>query len=213
MESPFGPHRYVIVEGPIGVGKTTLVRRLAERARARLVLEVFEENPFLASFYQDRARFAFQTELFFLLSRFHQQQGLQQQDLFSEVTLSDYIFTKNLIFSGLTLEDAEWGLYLDVYQALAPQILKPDLLVLLDAPQEILLERIARRGRSFEKGMDEAYLAELAARYRREFTGPQPFPVLYVDTTHLDIPSDDGAVDALIGEMGRTSASGRRFAG
>lgn len=207
MDSPFGPHRYVIVEGPIGVGKTTLVHRLAARAHARLVMEVFEENPFLPDFYRDRARYAFQTELFFLLSRYRQQQGLQQQELFAQVTLADYIFRKNLIFSGLTLEDAEWNLYIDVYQALAPQILKPDLLVLLDAPLDVLLERIRHRGRDFEQDMDEQYLDELARRYRREFSTPQDFPILYVDTSCLDVPNDDSVLDRLIDEIASTTSS------
>jgi deoxyguanosine kinase len=211
MENPFGRHRYIIVDGPIGAGKTTLVHRLANRTNARLVMEIFEENPFLADFYKDRARYAFQTELFFLLSRFRQQQGLKQQDLFHHVTLSDYIFRKNLIFSGLTLEDAEWRLYLDAYGALSPQVLEPDVLVLLDASVPVLLERIAMRGRAFEQGMDSDYLDALARRYRKEFWTPQPFPVLHVDTSKLDFPADDDAIDRIIAEIARTETGWRHM--
>jgi len=210
--SPFGLHRYIVVEGPIGVGKTTLVRRLAPFARTRVVLEIFEENPFLEKFYQDRSRYAFQTELFFLLSRFRQQQALSlpQQDLFAEVTLSDYLFYKNLIFSGITLEEAEWKLYLDVYAAVEPQIQRPDLLVLLDAPLPVLLERIRRRGRHYESNFDADYLDVLARRYRSEFKHAGPYPVLHVDTTNLDFSVDDQALERIVREIAITDA-GHRF--
>ncbi|MBN1337222.1 MAG: deoxynucleoside kinase [Deltaproteobacteria bacterium] len=204
-----GPHRYVVVEGPIGVGKTTLVHRMAERVRARLVLESVEENPFLAHFYQDRSTFAFQTELFFLLSRFRQQQQVTQESLFAENILSDYLFEKNLIFSGLTLSEAEWKLYLDIYEALAPQVVTPDLVVVLDASLPLLVDRIHRRGRSFEASMDEAYLDALARRYRRAFQVYDAGPVLLVDTTHLDLSRDDDAVDLVMHEIA-LSTSGTR---
>jgi len=198
---PFGPHRYIAVEGPIGVGKTTLVHKLAEHARARLVLEIFEENPFLADFYQDRGKYAFQTELFFLLSRFRQQQTLTQQSLFSEVTIADYLFQKNLIFSGLTLADAEWKLYLDVFEALAPRVLNPDLVVVLDAPLETLLGRIEHRGRAYEKDFDRDYLDNLVQRYRREFQLYSRAPVLTVRTGEVDFSRDDEAVSWLAREI------------
>jgi len=207
---PLGPHRYVVVEGPIGVGKTTLVHRMAERVRARVVLEVFEENPFLAHFYQDRGAFAFQTELFFLLSRYRQQQQVNQGSLFADVTLSDYLFHKNLIFSGLTLTEAEWKLYLDIYEALAPQVATPDLVVVLDAPLPVLMERIRQRGRSFETNMDEQYMDALVKRYRREFQVYGACPLLQVDTSHLDFARDDEAVAFVMHEIAETTA-GCRF--
>lgn len=215
MPGPFGSHRYIVVEGPIGVGKTTLVRRLAPYARARVVMEIFEENPFLEKFYQDRSRYAFQTELFFLLSRYRQQQqlDLEQQGLFHDLTISDYLFHKNLIFSGITLEEAEWKLYLDVYEALEPQIPRPDLLVLLDAPLPVLLERIRRRGRHYEANFDADYLDTLARRYRKEFQHGLPYPVLHVDTTHLDFSVDDAAVELLIAEIARTTDGHRLLDG
>ncbi len=198
---PFGPHRYIVVEGPIGVGKTTLVHRLAEHARARLVLEIFEENPFLADFYQDRGKYAFQTELFFLLSRFRQQQSVTQQDLFTEATISDYLFHKNLIFSGLTLADAEWQLYLDVFEALSPRVLTPDLVVVLDAPLDSLLARIEKRGRNYEKNFDAGYLEDLVLRYRREFQLYDKAPVLVVKTGEIDFSRDEEAVQWLVEEI------------
>ena len=206
---PLGPHRYVVVEGPIGVGKTTLVHRLAERVRARLILEVFEENPFLARFYQDRATWAFQTELFFLLSRYRQQRQVHQESLFADVTLADYLFHKNLIFSGLTLLETEWKLYLDIYEALAPQTATPDLVVVLDAPVQVLLDRIRRRGRSFEVDLDEAYLDALVLRYRRAFQVYDACPLLIVDTTALDISRDDDAVDLVMREITQTTVGCR----
>jgi deoxyguanosine kinase len=198
---PFGPHRYVVVEGPIGVGKTTLVHRLERHTNARLMLEIFEENPFLADFYQDRGKYAFQTELFFLLSRFRQQQDITQQSLFSDVTLSDYLFHKNLIFSGLTLSDAEWQLYLDVFEALSPRVLNPDIVVVLDAPLDCLLGRIEKRGRSYEKDFDAGYLEELVIRYRREFQLYSKAPVLVVKTGEIDFSRDDEAVEWLAEEI------------
>ncbi|MFH1465660.1 MAG: deoxynucleoside kinase [Pseudomonadota bacterium] len=198
---PFGPHRYIVVEGPIGVGKTTLVHRLAEHARARLVLEIFEENPFLADFYQDRGKYAFQTELFFLLSRFRQQQSLGQQNLFTEVTISDYLFQKSLIFAGLTLEDAEWQLYHDTFEALAPRVVAPDVVVMLDAPLEVLLARIEKRGRSYEKNFDPEYLGNLVQRYRREFGIWSKAPVLTVRSAEVDFSRDDEAVEWLAREI------------
>ncbi len=206
---PMGPHRYLVVEGPIGVGKTTLVHRLARIARARVVLEIFEENPFLASFYKDRDRYAFQTELFFLLSRFRQQQQLAQQNLFSQVTLSDYLFHKNLIFSGVTLLEAEWNLYLDVYEALAPQVPRPDLVILLDAPLDVLLERIAHRGRSYESNMDPDYLSSLVSRYRREFKIYKDCPVLHIDTTNID-PRSQQDLALILAEIALT-LDGHRY--
>ena len=124
MERP--KHRYIVVEGPIGVGKTTLTRALCKRFRGRGLYEIVEDNPFLASFYQDRDKYAFQTQLFFLLSRFKQQQELFQQDLFSTVTVSDYLFAKDRIFASITLDSNELSLYERVYEHLGPRVLRPE---------------------------------------------------------------------------------------
>src|SRR5438874_8249276 len=135
-------HRYIVVEGPIGVGKTTLARALTKRFGARSVFEIVEENPFLANFYGDRAKYAFQTQLFFLLSRFRQQQELFQQDLFSQVTVADYLFAKDRIFASLTLDPNELSLYERVYELMGPRVVKPDLVVYLQARLDVLLARI-----------------------------------------------------------------------
>src|SRR5438477_12589515 len=158
--APQNPHRYIAVEGPIGVGKTTLTRALAKRFSGRTIFEVVEENPFLASFYQDRNKFAFQTQLFFLLSRFKQQQELHQQDLFNQLTVSDYLFAKDRIFASITLDPNELSLYERIYQMLGPRVMKPDLVIYLQARLEVLLARIKKRGREFERKFDADYLAE-----------------------------------------------------
>lgn len=182
---------YIAVEGPIGVGKTTLVQRMAEQLPARVVVEIVEENPFLADFYREPDKYAFQTQLFFLLSRYRQQQGLFQPDLFNRFILTDYIFAKDRLFAALTLSDNELLLYDQIYQILDTRILKPDLVVYLQARLEVLLERIKRRGRSFEKNFDAAYLKRLMATYNNYFFHYCDTPLLVVDTTDIDIVNSD----------------------
>src|SRR5436853_2328794 len=154
-------HRYIVVEGPIGVGKTSLTRALAKRFAARSVFEIVEENPFLASFYQDRNKYAFQTQLFFLLSRFKQQQELFQQDLFSQATVSDYLFAKDRIFASITLDPNELALYERVYEHFGPRVMKPDLVIYFQARLAVLLARIRKRGRGSEGKFDPESLPEL----------------------------------------------------
>ena len=185
MSSPL----YIAVEGPIGVGKTTLVQRLAERLDARIVLEAFEDNPFLGRFYENRDRWAFPTQLFFLMSRFRQQQELMQADLFRPNVLADYHLFKDRIFAELTLADEELALYERVYRSLSTQILKPDVVVYLSAPLSTLLARIARRGRDIEKDMDPGYLGDLARAYQRFFTRYEETALLKVDNDLLDYAS------------------------
>lgn len=184
-ETPQLP-RYIIAEGVIGVGKTTLVQALASRLDARTVYEVFEENPFLRDFYQDQARYAFSTEMFFLLSRFNQQELFAQEDLLQRHSVSDYLFEKCRLFAGLTLSSDEFALFSRVYEILARQVPRPDLVVYLTAPVEVLLERIAARGREYERSITADYLAELDLRYRSYFAGYTDAPVLIVDTTRID---------------------------
>jgi len=192
---------YIVVEGPIGVGKTTLVQRLAEKLEARIVLESFEDNPFLARFYEDKDRWAFSTQLFFLMSRFKQQQELMQPDLFSPNLLSDYYLVKDRIFAELTLADQELALYERVYRSLATQILKPDVVVYLTAPLSTLLARIARRGRDFEKNMDPDYLAELARAYSRFFQRYDDTAILKIDNDRLDYASQTDQAAAIIDDI------------
>lgn len=184
-ETPQLP-RFMIAEGVIGVGKTTLIQALSDRLAARTVLEVFEENPFLRDFYQDQARYALSTEMFFLLSRFNQQELFAQEDLLQRHSVSDYLFEKCRLFAGLTLSSDEFALFSRVYEILARQVPKPDLVLYLTAPVEVLLERIAARGRDYERSITAEYLSELDLRYRSYFAGYTDAPVLIVDTTRID---------------------------
>ena len=187
---------YVAVEGPIGVGKTTLVNRLNERLGASLVLEVVEENPFLPSFYEDPDRYAFQTQLFFLMSRFRQQSELLQGDLFRPNILSDYHLLKDRIFARLTLKDDELALYERVYQSLEKHILQPDVLVYLHAPVQTLLQRIEERGRPFEADFDRQYLQDLCGAYQHYFAHHSaPCSVLFLDNSNLDYARSDDVLD------------------
>ena len=156
---------YIVVEGPIGAGKTSLSRLLAEELDARLMLEVVEENPFLAPFYDDPEGYAFKVQTFFLLSRYKQIQDLNQGALFFDHTVSDYLFDKDFIFASLNLRGDEWRLYQDLYQNLKPKLTVPDLVVYLRAQPHLLLQRIGKRGRSFEKNMQPDYLRRLGQAY------------------------------------------------
>ena len=189
---------YVAVEGPIGVGKTTLVRRLRDRLQSRLVLEVVEENPFLPLFYSDRERYAFQTQLFFLMSRFRQQQELLQTDLFAPGILADYHLLKDRIFARLTLKDEELALYERVYQSLEDTILQPDVLVYLNARQDVLLSRIEKRARAFEENFDGEYLRSLSDAYTHYFAHYDgAAPLLALDTSDLNYVDDDDVFESI----------------
>lgn len=187
------PWRYIVVEGVIGVGKTSLVKLLATRTRARVNLEVVEENPFLGRFYQDRAAHAFQTQIFFLLSRFRQQQRLLQPELFSDLLVSDYLFAKDRIFANLNLDDDELALYNQLAGILEDRVLKPDLVIYLQASTDLLLERIRQRGRSYESGMDPRYIENLNKAYNFFFHHYAASPLLVISADHLDfvrVPAD-----------------------
>ncbi len=196
-ESP----RYIVIEGPIGVGKTTLVNRFANRFNANTVLEIFEENPFLAKFYEDRDRFAFQTEMFFLLSRYRQQEEFAQTDLFGRMSVSDYLFVKCRLFASLTLSDHELNLYDRMYTILTTQVPKPDVVVHLHAPLDILLSRIKKRGRSYEKDIDPDYIARLRRLYHNFFSHYDDTPLIEVDTSQVNFCDDDQAVDNLMEQI------------
>lgn len=199
MTRPIEPRlRYVTVEGCIGVGKTTLTHLLSSNFQAKTVLEVVEENPFLADFYKDPVAHAFKTQMFFLLSRFKQQEALLQTDLFDGVVVSDYLFAKDRIFAELTLSPSEMGLYDTIFQALHSRIRSPDLVVYLHAPMDVILERIARRGRSFEKDIDRGYLESLVDAYGRFFATYDDAPVLMVDTSDLNFPANAGDLSVVL---------------
>jgi deoxyadenosine/deoxycytidine kinase len=194
MERP----RYIAVEGPIGVGKTTLANVLAERLEGRLVLEQADENPFLSGFYADRKKHAFQTQIFFLLSRFQQQQALFQQDLFSRSTVADYLFAKDRIFAALTLDVNELALYHQVYDLLGPRVVRPDLVVYLQARVDVLSARIRKRGRAYERGMDAGYLESLAKAYNDFFFHYEETPLLVVNTSDIDLEQNPEDLEALL---------------
>ncbi|HLM48238.1 MAG TPA: deoxynucleoside kinase [Myxococcaceae bacterium] len=191
-------YRYIVVEGPIGVGKTSLCNLVAERFSARRVLEVWEENPFLSNFYADRHKYAFQTQLFFLLSRFKQQQELFQQDLFSSVTVSDYLFAKDRIFACLTLDTHELALYDRVFEALGARVAKPDLVIYLQANLDVLLHRIKRRGREFERKFDSGYLQDLVHAYNDFFAHYTETPLLVVNTSDIDFVNNEADREGLM---------------
>jgi deoxyadenosine/deoxycytidine kinase len=203
-ESRLVEHRYIVVEGPIGVGKSSLTNLLAERFHARRVMEVVEENPFLSSFYGDRNKFAFQTQMFFLLSRFKQQQELFQQDLFNSVTVSDYLFAKDRIFAHLTLDPNELALYERVFEALGPRVTKPDLVIYLQARNDVLLGRIKKRGREFERKFDPVYLEDLCRKYNDFFFHYIDTPLLVVNTSEIDFVNNDADLENLINVVRQT---------
>jgi deoxyguanosine kinase len=187
----------IVVEGPIGVGKTSLARYLADELDARLVLEVVEENPFLAGFYQDRKAFAFQAQVFFLLSRFRQHMALAQDALFQRDTVSDYLFEKDFLFASLNLAGAEWELYRQLFEQLEPRLPPPDLVIYLRAAPELLLKRIAKRGRAFERGIRADYLERVSAAYDAHFRHA-PYPVHVVEAGELDYVASERERAALL---------------
>jgi deoxyadenosine/deoxycytidine kinase len=199
MERP----RYIAVEGPVGSGKTVLAQTLAERLGARLVAEAAEENPFLRGFYADRKKHAFQAQLFFLLSRFQQQQALFQQDLFSQATIADYLFAKDRIFAALTLSPDELSLYERVYELLGPRTIRPDLVVYLQARTDVLLARIKKRGRDFERSIDATYLDQLAKAYSDFFFHYDESPLLVVNTSDIDLEGSPRDLEALLAVIRR----------
>ncbi len=190
--------RYLVIEGPIGVGKTTLVRQLSAKRNARTILEIFEENPFLPRFYQDRERYAFQTEMFFLLSRFRQQKEIQQEELFRDYTISDYLFVKTRLFASLTLSADELMLYNRLFTILEPQVPRPDLVIYLHAPVRTLMRRIRQRGREMERNIEPDYLEALSEVYTEYFRDFSACPLLIVDSEAFNFADDERAVERLL---------------
>lgn len=184
---------YIAIEGVIGVGKTTLARLLQPTFNAQLLLEVFEENPFLAEFYSDRERYAFQTQIFFLLSRYHQQKEAPRHISNGQHLIADYTFEKDALFAGINLENDELDVYNQVHEALAEKILLPDLVIYLRASTDVLMQRIASRDRSYERNMERAYIDQLNQAYE-EFFGDthQGSPVLTIDTNDLNYVAHPG---------------------
>ena len=183
LESPW---RYIVVEGVIGAGKTSLTRLVSESLGAQLNLEIVEDNPFLPRFYQDREAYAFVTQNFFLLSRYKQQMELLQMDLFQGPLVADYLFAKDRIFANINLLDDELRLYEHLASILEERVLRPDLVVYLQASTEVLMTRIRWRGRSYERDMEEAYIQTLNEAYNYFFFHYDDTPLLIVNTNELD---------------------------
>jgi deoxyguanosine kinase len=187
---------YIAIEGAIGVGKTTLSRLLSSRFQADLLLEVFEENPFLADFYADRAAYAFQTQIFFLLSRYHQQQEVPLALGAGSNLISDYTFEKDALFARLNLEGDELDTYFSVHQALAEKLPLPELIVYLQADTNVLMQRIALRDRPYERNMDREYIDSLNQAYEdfysAEHSGP---PILRINTNELNYVAKEEDLD------------------
>jgi deoxyguanosine kinase len=201
---------YIAVEGPIGVGKTSLVGVLSRKLKGAPLFEV-SENPFLAEFYRDRERAAFKTQLFFLLSRYQQQQELIQQDLFFRLTISDYLFEKDRIFAYLNLADTELIIYEKIYSLLFPNVPSPDLVIYLQAATDVLMRRIKKRRRKEEGDLSRDYLEQVNQAYNRFFFHYSKTPLLVVNTSEVDFVGKPEEVDELIREISRMSRGTRYY--
>ncbi|MFM9968118.1 MAG: deoxynucleoside kinase [Burkholderiales bacterium] len=207
---PLSKYRFIVVEGPIGVGKTSLARRLSERVNASLLLERPEQNPFLARFYQDMARYALPTQLFFLFQRINQLRELSQLDMFKRLTVADFLLEKDPLFARLTLSGEELHLYQTIYDTLKPQAPTPDLVVYLQAQSDTLIERVRRRATNYERPISEEYLALLADSYSRYFYHYDGAPILIVNSERLNFVRNDKDLDLLIERIG-AMRGGREF--
>jgi len=193
--------RYIAIEGPIGVGKSSLADLLAQKMGGSTLLEEVDSNPFLSSFYGDIKKYAFQTQLFFLLSRYQQQKEMFQRELFSSTVVSDYLFAKDRIFAYLNLDENELGLYEQVYRLLDTRIPKPDLVIYLQASTDVLFDRISLRNKDYEKSVREDYLTKLIDAYNRYFFYYNDTPLLVVNTTEIDFVNNAADLANLVKEI------------
>lgn len=184
-------YRYIVVEGPIGVGKTSLAQRLADHLGADILLEKPQDNPFLERFYQDPQRHAMSTQLFFLFQRINELRDQAQMDLFNTRTVSDYLFEKDALFARLNLSEDEYKLYQNIYQSLAPQAPTPDLVIYLQASTDTLFERVHRRGRNYEKSLTDDYLTRLGNSYGEFFHQYEDAPLMMVNSENLNFVDND----------------------
>jgi len=201
---------HIAIEGTIGVGKTSLAGILGDRLEAKLILEEFEENPFLVEFYKDSDRFAFQTQLFFLLSRYRQQQQLQQTDLFTKTLISDYMFVKDRLFAALNLDDKEMSLYNAVARILEKNVASPDMVIFLQSDTDRLMQNIKLRGREYEKLIDWKYIDALNQMYNEYFFRYNDSPLLIINTNDIDFVNNKDDLEEII-EFIRTPGEGTRY--
>lgn len=202
--------RFIVVEGPIGVGKTSLVKRLAKSFGTELLLEDADSNPFMERFYQDPKQGAFPTQLFFLFQRAQQMQELMQDDMFSPVRIADFLIEKDRLFAGLTLDEDELKLYEQVYQKLAIDAPQPDLVIYLQAPVATLQQRISLRGIDYEQQIDDQYLTRLVDAYARFFHDYTSSPLLIVNATEIDLVNNEEDYRQLLKQISRMR-SGRQY--
>jgi deoxyadenosine/deoxycytidine kinase len=194
---------YIAIEGVIGAGKTSLAKRIGERLNAKFIFEQFDNNPFLEKFYVDRKRFAFQTQMFFLINRFKQQQELHQEDLFAENLVCDYIFEKDRIFAYMNLSKDELNLYESIYPLLARSLRKPDLVIFLQSNTDRLVHNIKKRNRKVERAITRNYLEELSEAYNHYFFRYNSTPLLIVNSSDIDFVSSDNDFDELFKQIFR----------
>ncbi|MDZ7716061.1 MAG: deoxynucleoside kinase [Balneolaceae bacterium] len=192
MENQFD---FIAIEGVIGVGKTSLAKLLTKRHNARLVLEQFEDNPFLPKFYQDRERYAFPTQMAFLASRFKQQQSMLSKDLFQDLTISDYIFEKDRIFARLNLQEDELALYDSIFNIMTGISARPDLVIYLQSSVDRLMENIRQRDREYERHISRSYLQELSDAYNHFFYHYNKSPLIIINTSEIDFVSNENHLD------------------
>ena len=201
---------YIAIEGPIGVGKSSLARLLSKELGARLVVEEFEENPFLPEFYVDAVRYAFQTQLFFLLQRYRQQQDLRQVDMFQKLLVTDYMFVKDRLFASLNLNEKEMQLYDTVANLLERNVINPDLVIYLQADTDTLMKNIAKRGREMEKNITYEYIDALNQVYTEFFFRYQDTPLVIINTNDIDFVHNKNDLEEVISYI-RQPVSGTKF--
>lgn len=201
---------YIVVEGPIGVGKTSLANKLAERFGAQAILEKVDENPFLPGFYQDAEKNAFSAQMFFLLSRFRQLREANQVELFRQKVVADYLLEKDRLFAALNLDSEEFKMYNELHGLLEPKLARPGLVIFLTADSETLAGRIRKRGRKYEHGMSGKYIEEVNKAYHRWFFGYTAGPALQVNTSEIDFVENEGDFQKLLEKISRP-IQGREF--
>lgn len=204
-------HRFVTIEGNIGAGKTTLAHLLSEKLNARLILEEFAENPFLAKFYENPAQYAFPVELFFMAERYKQQKDLvNQQDLFQTITISDYLFTKCLLFAKVNLPDDEFRLYQRLFEIIHQQLTQPDLLIYLHSPVNKLQENIRKRNRSYEQNIPNDYLYSIQETYTH-YIRQHNMKTLFIDVTHADFINNEDHLNAVLDALNKEYGPGQHY--